>query len=565
MQKKRRRWPAILGVVLVGLLGTLYLQAPSWLRHYLEHRYAGVTIDGLEIHWLQQQVTLHGVTVHRDNLTARLPLVEADRQKNVRILGGNVEVTLAGSEGPSETSRPEGVKFTAENLSVTVHYRDATAVLLGTKVDPAEVCFNQAKIDMSPRFPQVSVTEGCARRDKTFARASLVEAAFRIPELPGLSPLQTINIQGVEVEPLKKEVRFERILVDDWLALQGPASVKLADDKVFLKVPRVEVEHPWLGSFPVFFAEVEVTAPKGITKGEHGVVDVQLGQAKVKVDPFDRAISGEEPCRTWFDAMPKPLPEALEGMAEHFTGDLGFEVRVKPAPKVSVKSTCKFDCSASPIAEVKKPKFTYLVYDAKNNLVERETGPGTSGWMGVGGLPLNVPKAFVLMEDPDFPNHHGVLAGALENSLKVNLEKGGFMKGGSTISMQLAKNLWLRRHKTIGRKAEEALLTFALESCFSKEQILEMYLNVIEFGPNVYGIGAAAKHYFHKEADKLTVEEAFYLASILPAPRSALPPKQGGLARAKRIMKSFARSGSISEYLVDDGKALDTTGWEVAQ
>jgi hypothetical protein len=411
------------------------------------------------------------------------------------------------------------------------------------------------------------------RRDKSFARAAVVEAIFHIPDLPELSPLQTINIQGLEVEPLAKVARFERLLVTDWLALQGPASVQLVTDRIQLKVPKVEVEHSWLGPFPVFFTGVEVTAPKGILKKEHHLVEVRLGEAQFKVDPFDRAVHGSGPCSGWFDALPKPLPEAMEEMATNFTGDMSFEFRIFESvgaerwlsPKIDIQSTCRYDCKKDPIAQIKKAKFTYPVYDAENVPEERETGPGTSGWMGLGGLPLIVPRAFVLLEDPDFAAHQGVLPGALQNSLKANLEHGGFMKGGSTISMQLAKNLWLSRHKTIVRKAEEGLLTFALESCFTKEQILEIYLNVIEFGPNVYGLGAAAKHYFAKGADELTPQEAFYLASILPAPRSALPPKKGGLARAKRILKSFARSKAISEYLVDDGKPIDTTGWEIAR
>jgi membrane peptidoglycan carboxypeptidase len=98
------------------------------------------------------------------------------------------------------------------------------------------------------------------------------------------------------------------------------------------------------------------------------------------------------------------------------------------------------------------------------------------------------------------------------------VKAGKFVRGASTISMQLAKNLYLSRDKTLSRKLQEAVLTMLLEQELGKDQILELYLNVIEFGPGIYGIGAAAQHYFNASPSQLSLGQSLYLASILPSP-----------------------------------------------
>lgn len=566
MQKKRRWWRIVLGVVVALLLGlgtTGYLMAPGWVKSYIEERYPGVTVGQVELHWLKQEVTLYNVTVDRPGLKATLPVVHGDRDKNVKVVGGTVEVTI-DEEAPEKTGGgTSGVTLNAEGLDVTVHYKGATAELKGTKVNQEEVCFEEGTV-VHPKV-KATVHSGCAKRDKSLIRVGMVEVPLTLPPgIPKIEREQTITIQELRIEPGTKRVQFDRALMTPIAAIQGPATVEVAGDKVFFKSPMVEVDHAWLAPYPVSFKTVEVVLPLGALKGEKGLIEVHLGRAIVLADLVNKGVGGSEPCAEWFDAFPQPLPDAMKGMTDHYKGDLTFEVRAEPTPKVEVKSTCKYDCKAEPIRSIlNQTKFKYMAYDAENKLVEREAGPGVQGWTFLGNLPPHIPRAFVLLEDPDFPAHKGVLPKALENSLKINLEKGEFAKGGSTITMQTAKNLWLRRHKSIGRKAEEALLTYALESCFSKERILELYLNIIEFGPNLYGIGPAARHYFRKDPSHLTAEEAFYLASILPAPRKALAPNAGGLARAKRIMKGLAHSGFISEYMIEDESApANASGWE---
>jgi membrane peptidoglycan carboxypeptidase len=117
--------------------------------------------------------------------------------------------------------------------------------------------------------------------------------------------------------------------------------------------------------------------------------------------------------------------------------------------------------------------------------------------------------------------------------------------------MQLAKNLWLTREKTLGRKVQEFFLSQALESCYSKDEIMELYLNVVEFGPNQYGVGNGSMYWFHKGPGELVPTEAFWLASILPRPSRTQPPTDSSLKRVEGLMKRLAEDGRIPNFMDD--------------
>ncbi len=127
-------------------------------------------------------------------------------------------------------------------------------------------------------------------------------------------------------------------------------------------------------------------------------------------------------------------------------------------------------------------------------------------------------KAILLSEDSTFYQHSGFDFQEMENSLKKNLEKGRFARGGSTITQQLAKNLFLSKEKTLTRKFKEALITIRLEKILSKNEIFEKYLNVIQFGKNIFGVKKAAEFYFKKSPSELNIVESSFLAFLLPGP-----------------------------------------------
>jgi monofunctional biosynthetic peptidoglycan transglycosylase len=139
-------------------------------------------------------------------------------------------------------------------------------------------------------------------------------------------------------------------------------------------------------------------------------------------------------------------------------------------------------------------------------------------WMPLSKISTHLQRAVIVAEDASFFQHEGFDWEGIKYAAVKDLEAGTLKKGGSTITQQLAKNLYLSTDKTILRKAKEALITRKLEHQLTKKRILELYLNVAEWGRGVYGAEAAARHHFGKSALDVTPDEAALLAAILPAP-----------------------------------------------
>lgn len=140
-------------------------------------------------------------------------------------------------------------------------------------------------------------------------------------------------------------------------------------------------------------------------------------------------------------------------------------------------------------------------------------------WVPYERISRNLKRAVMASEDAKFLQHDGFDWEGMQTAWENNLKKGRIVAGGSTISQQLAKNLFLSGKRTPWRKGEEAIITFMLEEMMSKRRIFEIYLNVIEWGDGVFGAEAAARHYFRKPASALTASEAARLAAMVPNPR----------------------------------------------
>jgi monofunctional biosynthetic peptidoglycan transglycosylase len=140
-------------------------------------------------------------------------------------------------------------------------------------------------------------------------------------------------------------------------------------------------------------------------------------------------------------------------------------------------------------------------------------------WVPYKNISNNLKRALIVSEDAKFVDHEGFDWEGIANAYEKNLRKGKIVAGGSTISQQLAKNLFLSTKRTPWRKAEEAAITLMLESVMDKRRIFEIYLNVIEWGNGVFGAEAAAQHYFGVSAAQLSPEQAAKLAAIVPNPR----------------------------------------------
>jgi monofunctional biosynthetic peptidoglycan transglycosylase len=148
-------------------------------------------------------------------------------------------------------------------------------------------------------------------------------------------------------------------------------------------------------------------------------------------------------------------------------------------------------------------------------------GPRRQVWVSYGAVSEHLKKAILISEDAAFFSHQGIDINELKAALKKDWETLSFRRGGSTITMQLARNLYLSPSKNPLRKFKEILIARQLEQSLSKRRIFELYLNVVELGRNVYGVEAAARFYFGKSAAGLDPLEAATLAALLPSPRSS--------------------------------------------
>jgi monofunctional biosynthetic peptidoglycan transglycosylase len=156
----------------------------------------------------------------------------------------------------------------------------------------------------------------------------------------------------------------------------------------------------------------------------------------------------------------------------------------------------------------------------------REQHAGTT-WVPLERISPNLVKAVVVSEDAKFWQHHGFDFAAMRYAAQENIGAKKMKFGASTISQQLVKNLYLKPSKNLFRKAAEAILTWRMERTLSKSRILEIYLNVIEWGDGIFGIERASRHYFGKSAADLTAGEAARLAVVLPNPRRLNPLSDG--------------------------------------
>ncbi|MFA6188952.1 MAG: monofunctional biosynthetic peptidoglycan transglycosylase [Sulfuricurvum sp.] len=170
----------------------------------------------------------------------------------------------------------------------------------------------------------------------------------------------------------------------------------------------------------------------------------------------------------------------------------------------------------------------------------------THKWVSMKKISPNIIKAVLIGEDDGFWKHDGFDIKGMENAIERSIKK-GTLAGGSTISQQLSKNLYLSPSKNPVRKIKEAIITWRIEKSLSKRRILEIYLNVAEWGDGIFGIEAAARHYYHKSAKNLTALEASRLAAVLPNPIKYDPKGNQKYVknRSRIILKIMKRRGVI--------------------
>ena len=205
---------------------------------------------------------------------------------------------------------------------------------------------------------------------------------------------------------------------------------------------------------------------------------------------------------------------------------------------------------------VNGPSRDITIYDDRGRLIaQRGLTQGVT--VEVARLPRYVPDAFIAIEDRRFREHFGVDPIGMMRAAFENMLQGHVVQGGSTLTQQLAKNLFLQPKRTFERKTQEVMLALYLESRYSKDQLLTLYLNRIYFGAGVYGIEAAAERFFGKRAESLTLPEAAMLAGSVKAPAryNPLADPDASQMRAQIVLRAMQDSGFIDDATRADAQA----------
>jgi hypothetical protein len=232
-----------------------------------------------------------------------------------------------------------------------------------------------------------------------------------------------------------------------------------------------------------------------------------------------------------FNSFPGGLFESLAGIkvAGKLKYGLNFYLDTKDVDNVKFDSRLeKENFKVLQYGETDLTKlnqvFVYTPYEKGKPMPPRIVGPANPNFTPLERISPNLRNAVMTSEDPSFYRHHGFVEESIRKSIATDFKEKQFKRGGSTISMQLVKNVFLSRQKTLARKIEEILIVWIIENngVSNKNRMLEVYFNIIEWGRNIYGIGEASRYYFGKSPSELTIGESIYLASIVPKPKSGL-------------------------------------------
>ena len=410
----------------------------------------------------------------------------------------------------------------------------------------------------------LSLSEEGAARDGN-VRLHDLSLALLAPLLPSV-PLYAPERARVDAE-LRIEARAEA-----QVGLSGSLSLR-----------QVALSSARLAPHPVHELSLSLDGEAGVALGSGRVslerASITIGRVRLNLQGSFEALPGGFALEVDAVLPSTSCDELIEAIPEDLLGELtsfGFEGRLGGSARIAIDTrrlgetelsidladACRF-VLAPALADPTRfaQPFLHRVEEPDGTIFEMWTGPGTETWTSLHALSPFAAHAILAHEDASFFRHSGFATWAIRDSISRNLREGRFAVGASTISMQLARNLYLNRDKTLSRKIQEVLLTWWLERQLSKAQLFELYVNVIEYGPAIYGIRNASRHYFGLEPDQLGLAQAAFLAVVLPSPirfhqsyeRGALSERMAG--RVQRFMRRMAARGRIDAAALTQGLA----------
>ncbi len=437
----------------------------------------------------------------------------------VRLRGGSrgVAIDVSFARGAAEVALPEvrlgrvlavGGTGTAAGAAGAIELREVAAGRLGPR----------GTLEL-----RADVVDGAVARPLAIDVAPGRALAIRAEGVP-LRPLAALAPAGLDLARARASGTLTARRRGDALELSADGAID-----------GLAIDHPAFAAHPTPLAgrvRGDLTISRDAIAWTGG--GLELGAARLSTSGWVRRapLAGQlevrlapAPCADLLASVPPELRGPLDGMA--LDGSLGARARVaidlaaRPGEGASIEGALEGRCAASsepPAADV-----TTLAADGEQQLLDgsrRRIGRGDPDHVALRALPAHVAAAFVAAEDARFFDHGGFDLAQIARSLEVDLRERRLVRGGSTISQQLVKNAFLSQRRSFDRKLHEAVLAWRLEARLDKRQILERYLNVIELGPRVFGLGAAARHWFGVPATELTVRQAAFLAALTSQPAS---------------------------------------------
>jgi hypothetical protein len=407
-------------------------------------------------------------------------------------------------------------------------------------------------------------------------RASLPsdDGDVRVSLAGGPVPLSVLGPRAPGVADLEKAT----LAGNGQLVLDGRGTSLTFDVQLFLR--RLALQDSRISHEALRGLDIDARA-RGVL-GDHGdlrIEEARLGTGALRLavhglleqtyDHFAAAVGFDVPtiaCEAALGSVPSALLPTLRGAHMNGTfsasGHLAFDTRKLDDLSIdyNIKDACRLTEAPPEIARDRFTKpFAYRVYTPDGQPSEETSGPSSDHWTDLDHISPFMQAAVLTTEDGAFLHHHGFNHAAIRGALIADLKARRFVRGASTITMQLAKNLFLSRDKNLSRKLEELILTDYLEQSFTKDEMMELYLNIIEFGPDIHGIQAAADHFFGRKPEELNLAECMFLSSVLPQPipyhhlyeHGELPEAWLQVIRTRMIVA--ARTGRITQAQLAEG------------
>jgi hypothetical protein len=511
----RRPWLVAGGVLLLVVLALPWIVAPvvgARLRAAAAARGLDARWDALAFRWP------FGVEVRGLELDRREPPEPVLRARRV---------TVALLPGLTSL-RPRITRLTLERVSVRLPAAredpDAPTTTEGPKSGPASPRVRAAASQLAEallvparRLPEVRLAElEIARGDSLLARLDALHLTHR----RGAVQLAAVGLLAGE-----RQVPFDATF--DWRR----------DDRL---TGRVSFE---LGGDVRALSRLEVTVEGRVSQDRHAGVVRIADDTRVRVGQFELALSGEvrragprfrvavEANGLTADGIQQSLPPAMLGPLADLDVRGAWDWRASLDVDVAAPESTRFtadvishglklgpDGSRLPLHRLAGP-FVATIHVPRGPVV-RELAPESPSFRALDRINPLLREAVLTNEDGGFYRHRGFNASAIQGAIAENLRAGAFRRGAGTITMQLARNLHLGHRRTLSRKGQEVVLAWVLENLtgLSKDRLLEIYLNIIEWGPGVHGAAEAAAFYFEKDPSELTLDESLFLTVLVPSP-----------------------------------------------